>query len=297
MKNFTLFLAALLVTVFSCNKIDTSQEVFEILLPVEVTNWDPEYVKTVVQKIYVEEYTGHTCLYCPAGAAILKTIMDEDPTVIVTAIHCTSLANPMNNEYFNKDYKTPMGDILCDDFDIAGLPKATINRRLINQGWGIDRNQWKKEIENIDRDNVRAGIELICNVDETKHEIEAKVSVTIIKEIPNPVQLCLVLQQDSIISGQIDGSNYILDYEHNHMLRAGFKGNYGIKLTSTGKVDEQLKYSTTFKLNYGNSFPYSFVPVNINQCSVVAYLLDMETKEVIQVETYSMNHYKIMNFN
>jgi hypothetical protein len=284
MKKLTLLFTALLVIAISCNKVDTSKEIFTIIQPVEVTPWDPEYAKTVIQKIYIEEFTGHACTYCPTGARILKTLMEEDPTIIATAIHCTTLANP-GNVPFDKNYKTSMGDIICENFKISGLPKAMINR-IGNgaNGWGFDRTKWRSEVAKINRDNVRAGIELICFVDETKQEIEAKVSVTIIKELQNPVQLCLLLQQDSIISGQLDGNKEIPDYVHNHMLRTGFNGNYGIKLTSNGIVKEQNKYTTTFKLSYGNNFPYSNIPVVINNCSVVAYLIDMETKEVVQVE-------------
>ncbi|MCL1851077.1 MAG: Omp28-related outer membrane protein [Bacteroidetes bacterium] len=285
MKKLPLLLTTLSILLFACNKIDTTKEVFNIINPVEVTPWNPEYAKTVTQKIYVEEYTGHKCLYCPAGARELKAIMDADSTIIATAIHCSELANPDASLYFNNNYKTPMGDQLCKDFGIVGLPKATINRtKNTADGWGFDRNKWRSTIAAIDRNNVRAGIQLHCTANEVKQEIEVTAAVTIIKELPNPVQLCLILQQDNIISGQVDGNDYILEYPHNHVLRTGFKGHYGTKLTSDGIVNAQSKYSTTFKISYGNSFPYGQIPVEIKNCSVVAYLLDVVTKEVIQVE-------------
>jgi len=288
MKKLPLLLTTLSILLFACNKIDTTKEVFNIINPVEVTPWDEEYAKTVTQKIYVEEYTGHRCTYCPDGARKLKEIMDEDHAIIATAIHCSELADPIAAP-FDKNYKTPMGDILYKDFHIAGLPKATINRTKNATDWGVDRNKWRSTIAAIDRNNVRAGIELHCTANEVKKEIEAYVAVTIIKEIPNPVQLCLVLQQDSIVSGQIDGSTHILDYVHNHMLRTGFNGNYGIRLTPNGSVNAQFKYSTTFNLPYGNGFPYSNMPVHISHCSVVAYLIDMVTKEVVQVEEVAVS--------
>ena len=285
MKKLTLLFTELLIFITSCNKIDTTKEVFEFISPVEITPWSPDYAQTVIQKIYIEEYTGHRCTYCPAGARELKAIMEEDPTIIATAIHCSDLANPGNPPYFNNNYKTPLGDQLCEDFNVKGLPQAIMNRIRYNQDkWSIDWNDWRKAIAKIDRNNIRAGIELQCTVNETKQEIEAQVAVTIIKELPNPVQLCVVLQQDSIVSGQVDGSQYILDYVHNHMLRVGFNGSYGTKLTATGIVEPQLKYSTSFKISYKNSFPYSYLPIEIKHCSVIAYLIDMETKEVVQVE-------------
>ena len=284
MKKLTLLFTALLIFITSCNKIDTTKEVFEFISPVEITPWSPDYAQTVIQKIYIEEYTGHRCTYCPAGARELKAIMEEDPTIIATAIHCSDLANPVNAPLHN-NYKTPMGNRLYEDFNIGGLPQGIVNRIKYNsEKWEIAPTAWRRAIAEIDRSNIRAGIQLHCNVNDTKQEIEAQVAVTIIKELPNPVQLCLILQQDSIISMQVDGNQYIPDYCHNHMLRVGFNGNYGTKLTSNGIVDAQLKYSTTFKISYKNSFPYSNVPVVIKHCSVVAYLIDMETKEVVQVE-------------
>jgi hypothetical protein len=102
----------------------------------------------------------------------------------------------------------------------------------------------------------------------------------------------LVLQQNHIVSGQVDGTAedpYIKEYEHNHMLRAGFNGNYGTRLTPNGMVTAQNKYTTTFKLSYANPFPFSSFQTKIKDCIVVAYLIDMETKEVIQVEEMELN--------
>jgi hypothetical protein len=284
MKKLTFLLTALLIIALSCNKIDTSQEVFNIIGPVEVSPWDPAYAATVVQKIYMEEFTGHFCTFCPTAARDLKILMDEDPTIVATAIHCTTLANP-GNEPFANNYKTQMGDVICEDFTINGLPKATINRKKKpDNEWGFGRTEWRSALDAIDRNNVRAGIELECVVNETKKEIEAKVAVTIIKELPNPVQICLILQEDSIISGQVDGGNYLSNYVHMHMLRAGFNRDYGTKLTTNGMVSAQTKYSTSFKLSYANPFPFSNFLTEIKNCSVVAYLIDLETKEVLQVE-------------
>ncbi|MCL2246344.1 MAG: Omp28-related outer membrane protein [Lentimicrobiaceae bacterium] len=289
MKKLTLLLTTLLLLSQACNKIDTTQELFRTIGEVEVTPYDPEYAKTVIQKIYVEEFTGHRCVYCPAGARELKDIMAEDPAIILTAIHCSSLADPLSTPPFDRNYKTPMGNIIEYDFNIKGLPKATINRMEVKTNeWGFDRNKWRSVIAGIDRKNVKAGIQLQCHVDEGTQEIAASVAVTIIKDLPNPVQICLVLQQDAFISGQVDNGVPIPDYEHNHVLRAGLNGNYGTKLTPNGLVNTHYKYATTCKIAYGNSFPYSNLPIEISNCSIVAYLIDMVTKEVVQVEQFEL---------
>ena len=285
MKKKFLVLTALLLLFCACNKIDTTKEIFHIIGPVEVTPYDPEYAKTVIQKIYVEEFTGHTCTFCPDGARRLKAIMDADASVIATAIHCSNLADPGTKPPFDRNYKTPMGDILCHDFNITGLPKAMINRMEISANtWKIERTQWRSFISQIDRNNVRAGIQLQCTANETKQEISVRAAVTIIKQLPNPVQLCVVLQQDGFVSGQKDGTVEIPDYVHNHVLRAGFNGNYGTYLTPNGLVKEQCKYTTTVSLSYQKPLPYSNLPVELSNCHIVAYLIDMVTKEVIQVE-------------
>jgi len=284
MKKIVLLLTGLLIIAFSCDKIDTSKEVFKTIGQVDVGAWNEEFAKKVVQKIYVEEFTGHRCTNCPTGARELKAIMNEDSTIIVTAIHCSFFADPLSKPPFNINYKTPMGDIIYKDFNIKALPKITVNRFKNKNEWEINLSDWRTFIKNIDRNNVRAGIEIQYSVNESIQEVEAKVSVTVIKEIKNPVQLCIVLQENGIVSGQLDEKETLLEYEHNDMLRAGFNGNYGTKLTQNGMVKERLKYTSTFKLNYENGFPYSNTPVLIENCSIVAYLLDMEIKEVIQVE-------------
>jgi hypothetical protein len=97
------------------------------------------------------------------------------------------------------------------------------------------------------------------------------------------------LQEDGIISAQKDGNDEVAEYEHNHVFRAGFNGNYGTKLTTNGIVAPQQKYTTSFTLAFGTGFLYGHIPVNINNCSVVAYLLDMVTKEVLQVEEVAVS--------
>jgi hypothetical protein len=290
MKKLIPFLITLSIFTLSCNKIDTTKEVFNLISPVEVTPCDHAYTQTVVRKIYIEEFTGHRCIFCPVAARELQAIIDEDPAIIATAIHCGELAIPGSPPYFNNNYKTPMGECLYEDFNIKGLPKAIINRMEISPNkWEIGKDEWRNVIKTIDRNDIRAGIELQCTVNNAKKEVEAYVAVSIIKELPNPVQLCLILQQDSIVSGQVDGDQYILDYTHNHVFRSGFNGTYGTKLTPNGMVEVQSKYATTFKISCQNFFPYGQIPVEINHCSVVAYLIDTKTKEIIQVESVHLH--------
>ena len=204
MKKIVLLLTGLLIIAFSCDKIDTSKEVFKTIGQVDVGAWNEEFAKKVVQKIYVEEFTGHRCTNCPTGARELKAIMNEDSTIIVTAIHCSFFADPLSKPPFNINYKTPMGDIIYKDFNIKALPKITVNRFKNKNEWEINLSDWRTFIKNIDRNNVRAGIEIQYSVNESIQEVEAKVSVTVIKEIKNPVQLCIVLQENGIVSGQLD---------------------------------------------------------------------------------------------
>lgn len=277
------FIFILLIS--GCDKIEGNK--FETFEDVVVTDWNETYANTIYRKIYVEEFTGIKCPNCPAGARILQEIQNTmGDTLITAAIHATSLANPSASGSLSTNFKTPTGDILCNDFKVNAIPAALLCR--IPNGNGIfayeNRNAWKTEIAKISRQPI-AGIQLSCYVNATSKKIRATVAVTIIEPIPNEVQLCLVLLQDNIITGQIDGSTVVPEYVHNHAFRIDMNGTYGKRLTTDGMVQKQKTYTTGYSLSYASPFTIGKIPeLVINNCSVVAYLINMQTKEVLQVE-------------
>ena len=75
--------------------------------------------------------------------------------------------------------------------------------------------------------------------------------------------------EDSIIAPQKDGSNYIENYQHDHIYRCSVNGIYGEQLT--------LQSNHSIELNTTNNINWSEDWNNINNCYVVAYIYDTKS--------------------
>ena len=78
----------------------------------------------IIQKILIEDFTGHTCQNCPEAAEELHTIQSNYPSqVIGIAIHAGFFAEPENNDTsFTTDFRTEKGNSIHDKFVPWGYP-------------------------------------------------------------------------------------------------------------------------------------------------------------------------------
>ena len=100
----------------------------------------------------------------------------------------------------------------------------------------------------------------------------------ILKDIPDQVQLCIVIIEDDIIKPQLNNGVRIPEYVHKHVLRGSLNGNYGSRITFDGLVQKDHSYAKAYKINFNDK------DWDENNCYVVAYLINMETKEILQAE-------------
>ncbi len=247
----------------------------ETTVQVEFPALDPT---TVYRKILFEEYTGHKCTNCPNGHARLATLLTTyGDTLVPVGIHAGSLA--VTDLDYPYDFNTPIGSQLYLDFAIPSVPIAIVNRIKFNSTiWGSPVSQWQSHINLVDRTKIYAGIQLINEFDNTDRVLTANAKVTILDEIADQVQLCIVVIEDDIISPQLNNGVRIEDYVHKHVLRGSLNGNYGSRLTLDGYVEKDHSYEKAYKISFNTK------DWDENNCYVVAYLINMETKEILQAE-------------
>ena len=80
-----------------------------------------------------------------------------------------------------------------------------------------------------------------------------------------------MVSEDFIISGQYDGNELIEDYEHNHVYRSAINGTWGEPINLIEK--NIVKHYDLINPNEIN---------DISNCTIVAYVYNSETKEIIQ---------------
>ncbi len=265
-------LFALFLT-YSCDRVEGPYIVLddEETVTVDFPDLDPA---SLYRKVLIEEYTGHRCPNCPAGHDKLEELIARfGDTLIPVCIHATSLAAPTVE--FPDDLRAEAGLELATDWQIDGIPAGVINRA--DEPMGSIPARWLSKVNAVDRNNMPAAIQLINQYNENGL-LKVNAKVTLLEPYIAPLRLSLFIVEDGIVSPQINGTETIENYVHNHVLRGSINGTYGQLLNGTGELSagESCLYAKSF----------SFVGTNWKpeHCSVVAILYDKNNYNVLQVE-------------
>lgn len=272
MKKIFLFLCVA-ACFCACDEIEGPYIDENSYIPVMV-DFDELDLGSVYRKVLIEDYTGHTCVNCPTGHAKLEELHGiYGDTLVAIGVHAGNFAVPTVEMPAN--FATEVGNQWCNDFEVQAFPSAIINRVKYGSYFFAQVSNWHNAILQVDRSKVYAAIQLVPSDDNDRLLANAK--VTIMEDITDPVQLNVILIEDGIVSPQLTSSGIVPDYVHNHVLRASFNGPYGKQLTENGLVENGKAYTRAYALNWNPEWKRE-------NCSLVAILLNMNTKEVLQVE-------------
>jgi len=269
-KNHFIYLFFVLVIFQSCDKIDGPYTA-----PVPAKEW---YGK----RILIEDYTGHTCINCPAAALVasnLKTLYGDK--VIVMSVHAGFFAQLSVPPFDTNDFRTEAGDAWDMFFgnSNAGNPNGLINRvGFPTNSQKNNPNEWAAKVDSMLKDLPEVDITITPSYNAATRTLNGQVKTKFLKTIKRKLKLQIVVTQDSIIAPQKDISlGNIINYVHRHMLRKSVNGNWGSNLTDGTvftPVDTELSQNMLLVFNpawYGKNY------------TVVAFVYDDNTKEVLQV--------------
>lgn len=236
-----------------------------------------------VRKILVEDYTGHTCGNCPQAAIAAKEVKQlYGNQVVVMAVHTGFYAQPKSypdGSYAN-DYRTPAGNDYSNFFgnDKAGLPNGMVNRKSVNASRILNHKDWAGMAQGIVTLPPEADITVSNTYDSLTRNVNTIVRVQYLKPLSSAYRLVVCVTEDSIVSWQKD---YTLPspsnnptYMHRHMLRGTVNSSWGDTLSGglPGAVSQKI-YNHTLNTAW-----------KAKHCSIVAFLYDAATYEVIQAE-------------
>ena len=276
MKKIT-FILTFVATVFlvaSCDKIEGPYLQYDE--SVETTVVFPELDKTAVyKKVLVEEFTGHRCTNCPEGHRLLASLSATcGDTLVAVCVHAGSFANPTGK--FPADFRTEEGTALYNDFSVGATPRALFNQSQFNGTYGVDMANWAQAIGQFSQQPAVAAVQMINEF--ANGMLTAHTKTTFLTGYDQTVRLALYVIEDGIVSPQIDGGDTIADYVHSHVLRGSLNGTYGTFISDNGAVAVDTGYTKSYQLSCaGKSWDFA-------RCSVVAILMDAESREVLQVE-------------
>lgn len=273
MKNIIISLLAILVLGFS--SCDVVEEPYFTDFAIPETE----------KKILLEDYTGHTCVYC-AGAAVeaehLKELYGDN--LVVVAVHAGFFAWPVPNDpYLSDDFRTDAGEEWNDFFNVQGNPVGLVNRIEYADGYLVPPDRWNTNIVDALEDPVQARLEIVNEFDEETRTLTTTVSTRFLADFSDPINLLVCITQDSIVGGQknlepeIGDTPLIEEYVFMHMMRGSLNGNWGELITNDSPVQVGKEYSKT----YTKVFPEELIP---EHCHLVAFAFHEQSKTVIQAE-------------
>lgn len=232
-----------------------------------------------VKKVLLFDFTGHQCVYCPRAARTatsLESVYGEQ--LITIALHCGSFANVNASGPFSYDFRTPEGNQLLGDLQISSFPNGSINFLKKNNSYLIAYTAWGSTISNELKKAPQADITMTTDYQSVTRELTASISASFINSMSGNYNLAVYLTEDSIINWQKDADANPVDnpnYVHMHVFRTSFTGTYGEQVASGPSAGTSIDKQYTITVNSG---------FNENHCSVVAFLLDAATKEIVQAE-------------
>lgn len=284
MKNLIVGLIVLLVLGYSaCDvveapyyKIDPSDTI-----PPDTT---PDTVM-VVQKVLLEDYTGHDCVNCPTATLLAEEMAEEiGDALIVIGVHAGWFARPIPQEpSLAADYRTTAGEEWLGYFNVSTNPLGLINRVEKSPGiytWSV--GEWEDEIYTQLDNEPQASMVIANSFNQSTRVLETIITTQFIKEQADQFSIIVCVTQDSIIDGQKNnneeiGPELIEDYVFMQMLRGSLNGNWGELLTEDDPVEIEKDYVST----YTYTFPEEWIP---KDCHVVAFIYSEENYTILQVE-------------
>lgn len=240
-----------------------------------------------INKILIEEFTGHKCGNCPRAHERLNQLEENyQDAIIPVAYHVGFFALPSTSgDAFNKDLRTTEGDEINAFFNVsegAGLPAGIVNRTAKP---GDENNAvvlYEQDWESVVSYYVNKPVDALMNIDVSyaaeNRSVEGTVNIEFLNDLNKEMFLVLYISEDSIVGWQKDYDSDPVDienYVHRHVFRDAINSTWGKPL-----VDEAVAGQIENK-----SFSYSLAENwEEKHCEIIAYIYDAETLEVIQAE-------------
>ena len=136
----------------------------------------------------MEEFTGHTCTNCPAGATEverLDALYKEQ--LIPLSTHASAFAEPQPGyggtgpDAFTSDYRTDAGEAYLGPLGVNALPGGLVSRiegsALPDQTSKLTSGEWGAKIDAIIGEQAIANLSLVNYYDDSTKIYRVKVSI------------------------------------------------------------------------------------------------------------------------
>lgn len=229
------------------------------------------------QKVLLEDFTGHKCVYCPAAQVVAQELAESygEDKLIVVAIHAGFLASPTPGSTFEYDFTTEAGTEYYNFFSIGNLPNGMVNRVNTDGDYVLPSGDWGTNVAS--EFLVEPQLDIAIDAEIAGSKLSGDITLDFITNMDQESNLLIWVLEDSIVKPQtLPEIGVVEDYIHNHVLRGSVNGSWGEALPSTSYTEGASETISFSNFQLGDDW----VAKNL---SIVAFVYNNETKKVIQV--------------
>ena len=231
------------------------------------------------RKVLLLEFTGYRCVNCPSAAEVAHSLIEAIPeNIVVVAMHpeghgFTTPENKVNalSSPEAMEYLSLYGGSISTGFPIGVVNIGVVNGRKFEGQYFLDKYSWMAQVAD-ERMKAPDYLLNLTYTNEGTHKVVTKI-------IPNNivvdynVSLQMWLLESNIVAPQASkGDKYV----HNHVFRKALNSLMGDEL---GNISAEKEMVYTFDVDS------RYV---LENCSVVAVLINTETNEVVQAEEVAL---------
>ncbi len=286
LKLIGIFMLVLITGFWSCDKIKNPIE------KVVNVNDTTKYVR----KILLEDFSGHTCGKCPLAAEKMQELIAlYGNRIVPMGVQMGWFSEPCPphplpsgapSGSFATDFRTAFGNDMDKFFKIdpVGLPQGMINRKGYPSGEHLKAySKWTTEVANLLAVPADAHIVLKNELDTVTRELDVEVNAKFLQSHNGDCKLVVVLTEDSIVDWQLNykaSPTTVSNYLHRHVMRASLNGSWG-EVIATGTIPANHQVTKMFSYVIPSQW-------KATHCSVIAFVYDASTYEVLQAEEHKV---------
>lgn len=228
-----------------------------------------------LRKVLLLDFTGQKCPNCPDAAKIVSDLVGAYPRNIVAVGmypdgHGLALPSALPTSLSTKE---AMEYLSFYGTSNENLPCGVINGRKFDDKYIQSKETWSSLFLDERLIEPQCLVDLVYIPGPT-HKVEVTLTPqydSIQVELPYDVSLQLWLIENDIKTTQSFAEGAIPDYVHNHVFRKCVNSLWGDEL---GKISDVTKKEYSFDIDS---------KCVVGNCSIIAVLINTETKEVVQV--------------
>jgi hypothetical protein len=260
---------------------------------------DPETMPTVAtfdttkRIAIIEEWTGHTCIACPAAARLIDTLHTVyAERFIAISIHdgffamCPPLAMPGcatgHPDAFTTDLEcaTAASYTASHPNGPSSPPQGMVNRLDMPTSNEVkSRGVWAGLVDDIVQQDAICSIHIDHSYNASNRQVTATVRGTWLMTHNNNLNVAIMLTESGIVGWQTDGTDCDSEFVFNDVVRECLNTPGSIAGTALTTAPTLIGSTYTYSL----SSPYTLpAPFNEAGCHLVAIIYDSVTGEVMQ---------------